>query len=70
MMTAVGESIRSKIGKLKKKIPVKRSMEKKTIGQTINGSADELYYGWRDPRWRSWRSISSGAARCGSMGGG
>jgi hypothetical protein len=41
MTTAVGGSIRSKIGKPKKKTPVKRPAEKKTIGQPINGSADE-----------------------------
>jgi hypothetical protein len=42
MTTAVGDSIRSKIGKLKKKTPVKRPAKKKTAGQPINRSADEL----------------------------
>jgi hypothetical protein len=33
---AVGDSIRSKIGKSKKKTLVKRPAEKKTVGQPIN----------------------------------
>jgi hypothetical protein len=39
--TTVGDSIRSKIGKAKKKTPVKRPTEKKTVGQPINRSTDE-----------------------------
>jgi hypothetical protein len=41
MTTAVGDSIRSKIGKPRKKTSVKRPAEKKTVGQPINESADE-----------------------------
>jgi hypothetical protein len=80
MTTAVGDSIRSMIGKTKKKAPVERPAEqkenqstdwkKKTRGQRINGSADEPSYGLRGPRSRSWRSTSPGAARRGSLGGG
>jgi hypothetical protein len=40
-MTAVGDSIRFKIGKPKRKTPVKRPAKQKTVGQPINGSADE-----------------------------
>jgi hypothetical protein len=41
MMVAVDDSIRSKIGKPKKKTPVKRLVEKKTVGQPINRSTDD-----------------------------
>jgi hypothetical protein len=41
MPAAVGDSIRSKIGKPKKKTSVKRPAEKKTIGQPINQSMNE-----------------------------
>jgi hypothetical protein len=38
---AVGDSIRSKIGEPKKKNTGQATGEKKTVGQPINGSADE-----------------------------
>jgi hypothetical protein len=41
MTAAMGNSIRSKIGKPKKKMPIKRPTEKKTVERLINGSADE-----------------------------
>jgi hypothetical protein len=41
MTTAVGDSIRSKIDKQKKKTSVKQLAEKKAVGQLINRLADE-----------------------------
>jgi hypothetical protein len=41
MTTAVGDSIRSKIGKPKKKTPIKRPVEKKIVGRPINRSTNE-----------------------------
>ena len=81
MTAAVGDSIRSMIGKTKKenagratggekRKPIYTLEKKETRGQRINGSADEPSYGLRGPRSRSWRSISSGVALRGSLGGG
>jgi hypothetical protein len=41
MATAMGDSIRSKIGKLKKKMSVKQPENKNIVGQPINRSADK-----------------------------
>jgi hypothetical protein len=41
MTAAVGNSIRSKIGKPKKENAGQATGEKKTVGQPINGLADE-----------------------------
>ena len=65
MTTAVGDSIRSKIGKPKKKTDQEIG-KKRLTGQPITHRRTNPAYGLRGPREKSWRSISPGAARCGS----
>ena len=68
MTTAVGDSIRSKIGKPKKKTDQEIG-EKDLQGSLVTDQRTGPAYGLRCPRWRSWRLTSPGAARRKRWGG-